>query len=95
LFSLDGVHPTTIGYGLLAQEVIRVMQIAGVPFYGSQRAALPRQAAVHLDFERLLTLDSLMRQPPRSLSGDFGLLGWLDKHVDQFLRVFGLRLPWL
>src|SRR6478609_1423220 len=32
LFSLDGVHPTTIGYGILAQEVIRVLQVAGVVF---------------------------------------------------------------
>ncbi len=32
LFSLDGVHPTTVGYGLVAQEVIDVMSGAGVEF---------------------------------------------------------------
>src|SRR5207342_648545 len=32
LFSLDGVHPTTIGYGILAQEFIKVMRRAGVEF---------------------------------------------------------------
>ena len=31
-FSLDGVHPTTVGYGIFAQEVIRVMRRAGVEF---------------------------------------------------------------
>ena len=30
LFSLDGVHPTTIAYGVLAQEVMKVMELAGV-----------------------------------------------------------------
>nr|MDZ8061287.1 hypothetical protein [Nostoc sp. EkiNYC01] len=33
LFSLDGVHPTTIGYGLIAQEIINIMKLAGVKFY--------------------------------------------------------------
>jgi lysophospholipase L1-like esterase len=94
LFSLDGVHPTTIGYGLLAQEVIKVMQLAGVPFYGSERAALPRPGAVQLDFERLLELDTLMRQPPLSLSGDLGFFGHLDQHFDQLLRLFGAQFPW-
>ncbi len=32
LFSLDGVHPTTIAYGIVAQEVIKVMELAGVGF---------------------------------------------------------------
>ena len=32
LFSLDGVHPTTVGYGILAQELITVMRRAGVDF---------------------------------------------------------------
>lgn len=31
LFGLDGVHPTTIGYGLMAEFVLRTMQCAGVP----------------------------------------------------------------
>src|SRR4051794_18671031 len=30
LFSLDGIHPTTIGYGLIADEVIRIMNVAEV-----------------------------------------------------------------
>ena len=30
LFSLDGVHPTTVAYGLIAQELITIMRLAGV-----------------------------------------------------------------
>ena len=26
LFSLDGIHPTTVGYGIIAQEFINIMQ---------------------------------------------------------------------
>ena len=32
LFSLDGVHPTTVAYGIVAQELITIMQSAGVTF---------------------------------------------------------------
>ena len=32
LFSLDESPPPTVGYGLIAQEVINVMRVAGVPF---------------------------------------------------------------
>ena len=31
LFSLDCFHPTTIGYGLIAEEFLRVMKEAKVP----------------------------------------------------------------
>ena len=30
LFSLDGVHPTTVAYGLIARELIDIMRLAGV-----------------------------------------------------------------
>src|SRR5206468_3562608 len=33
IFSLDGIHPTTIAYGIVAQEFIKVMELAGVEFY--------------------------------------------------------------
>ena len=44
LFSLDGVHPTTIAYGVLAQEVMKVMELAGVAFLG--RDGKPRAGPV-------------------------------------------------
>jgi hypothetical protein len=32
LISLDGIHPTTVAYGIVAQELIDIMQLAGVGF---------------------------------------------------------------
>lgn len=82
LFSLDGVHPTTIGYGILAQELINVMQQhAGVEFYlgdGQTR----RTGPVRVDFGRLISRDTLISNPPRSLTSDLGLIGWIDEVLD-------------
>ena len=85
LFSLDGVHPTTIGYGILAQEVIRVMELAGVAFLS--RDGRPRPGPVTVDFERLLRADTLISDPPASVGSTLGLLGWLDQRLD-WVRTF-------
>lgn len=55
LFSLDGVHPTTIGYGLLADAFLRVMRDQGVP--GADPERLP--------WTEVLANDSLLNAPPR------------------------------
>ena len=62
LFSLDGVHPTTIAYGLVAQEVINVMEPAGVQF--DDRSGDPRGGPVEVDFDRLVAADTLISHPP-------------------------------
>lgn len=80
LFSLDGVHPTTIGYGILAQEVIRVLELAGVGFSG--RDGQPRPGPVVVDFDRLLLADTLVGHPPAAISNSLSLLGWLDERLD-------------
>lgn len=80
LFSLDGVHPTTIGYGILAQEVVSVLRSAGVAFL--DRQGHPRADPVELDFERLLRADTLVSDPPASVTSSLGLLGWLDDRID-------------
>ena len=80
LFSLDGVHPTTTAYGILAQEVIRVMELAGVEF--ADRHGQPRAGPVQVDFERLLRADTLIGDPPASVSNTLSLLGWLDDRLD-------------
>lgn len=80
LFSLDGVHPTTVGYGILAQELIRVMELAGVTFYAPDGSV--RRSPVDIDFAALLAQDSLLRDPPRSFTSDLGLFGWLDRTAD-------------
>lgn len=85
LFSLDGVHPTTVGYGVLAQEAINVMRLAGVEFLNAQGA--PRTDPVTVDFARLLLLDSLVRRPPQNITSTLDILGWADEKVDWVRRV--------
>lgn len=72
LIALDGIHPTTIGYGILAQEVIRVMEAAQVEFPGS----------ADVDFGKLLQADSLVSHPPDTITPDFQIIGWLNEHLD-------------
>ncbi len=87
LFALDGVHPTTIGYGILAQEIINVMHVAGVRFY--RRDGSERIGPVQVDFKRLIQHDSLIASPPKSLTPDMRLIGWIDQHLDLFRRLLG------
>jgi hypothetical protein len=91
LFSLDGVHPTTIGYGLIAQEVINIMQRAGVRFFNHGQET-ERRPPILVDFDRLIAADTLISDPPASISGDLKLLGWLNDKLDLFKRVFQLNL---
>jgi hypothetical protein len=81
LFSLDGVHPTTVAYGIVAQELINVMQRAGVKFY-LRDGATERTTPVRVDFRRLISRDTLISDPPRSLTSDLRLIGWLDENLD-------------
>lgn len=79
LFSLDGIHPTTMGYGLMAQEVINVMQKAGVPFYFENGRR--RTEPVTVNFERLLRRDTLVRMPPKLMDDILNILKWLEDWV--------------
>lgn len=88
LFSLDGIHATTIGYGLVAQEFIRVMQEAGVQFMRGD-GVTQREGNVEVDWPRLIARDSLISHPPRSLDSDVALIGWLDQRIDLFKRLWG------
>jgi hypothetical protein len=84
LFSLDGVHPTTIGYGLIAQEVINIMELAGVTFCHPNGNV--RQGPIHVDFARLVLRDTLVRHPPQNLSPGLEMLAWADETVDWARR---------
>ena len=86
LFSLDGIHPTTIAYGLVAHEVIQVMNQAQVEFRYPTGAPKPGPGAV--DFARVLASDTLINQPPTSLSGHLATLGWLDDKLDWVRALF-------
>lgn len=76
LFSLDGIHATTIGYGVIAQELIKVMQIAGIDFYDVQ--GQKRSGEVQIDFDRLIAIDTLVSRPPRLIQDVITLLSWFD-----------------
>ncbi|MDQ3236639.1 MAG: hypothetical protein M3Q54_03750, partial [Actinomycetota bacterium] len=82
--SLDGVHPTTIGYGIMAQEVIQIMQQAGVLFYLGD-GQTTRTGPVRVDFGRLISRDTLISNPPRSITSDLALIGWLDEVLDGII----------
>jgi hypothetical protein len=85
LFSLDGLHPTTAGYGLVAQEFIDAMEEAGVPFFhGDGRT--PRRGPIAVDFERVMRLDSLIESPPQTLDDLWEKLVGIDQILDLFKR---------
>jgi len=90
LFSLDGIHPTTVGYGILAQEFMNVMVQAGVAFQTAD--GTPRPPPVRIDFRRLLPLDTLVADPP-SVDSELRLIGWVDRQFDALRRLFGVRTP--
>ncbi len=85
LFSLDGVHPTTVAYGIVAQELVRVMQGAGVAF--TTPNGTPRTGPIDVDFDRLIRRDSLLTVPPQNIDSTLGVIGWLDETVDVFAQL--------
>jgi hypothetical protein len=84
LFSLDGVHPTTVGYGIVAQEMINIMTRAGVTFRDPNGGV--RTGPILVDFDRLLRRDTLVRRPPQLLDPALDLLGWADEHLSWITR---------
>jgi len=85
VFSLDGVHPTTVGYGLAAQEFINVMQKAGVKFYRGNGKA-PRDEPVMVDYKRLVVRDSLIENLPFTLDDIWDKVRDIDQIADIFTR---------
>jgi hypothetical protein len=85
LFSLDGVHPTTIAYGVMARELIRVMELAGVQFRFNNGD--PRSPPVEPDWRYLIARDTLIGDPPGSLTSDLELIGWFDEQADFLSRM--------
>jgi len=76
LFALDGIHPTTVGYGIMAQELINIMHQAGVKFYDSQGQL--RTAPINIDFNNLIAIDTLISKPPQNISSILNLIGDID-----------------
>jgi hypothetical protein len=61
LFGLDGVHPTTSAYGIVASAFLDVLAAGGVP-------------SVPVDFARLAREDTLNHEPPALMDAVFSLL---------------------
>ncbi|MBN2802670.1 MAG: hypothetical protein JXR91_06225 [Deltaproteobacteria bacterium] len=76
LFSLDGMHPTLCGYGLLAQECIDSFRLNG-------------QDVEDIDFYELRKRDSLVSDPPLSVNDIMNLLKFLEEHfhLSRWMRV--------
>lgn len=79
IFGLDGVHPSTVGYGIVAHEVLSAFQAASVP--GADPDAL--------DWNDIVANDSVLTMPPallttleKTLDMLFATLS-LDKVVDK------------
>lgn len=71
LIALDGVHPTTIGYGILAQAALGIIH------------TFPGTAAdSNIDFSALVTQDTLVSHSPVTVTPDFHIVGWINKHID-------------
>lgn len=67
LFSLDGVHPTTVGYGIMAHELLVAMKDAKVP--GADPDAL--------DWPAIVAADTLLTAPPEILRSLQALLAFV------------------
>jgi hypothetical protein len=90
LFSLDGVHPTTVGYGLIAQEVINVLHLAGVQF--DDPSGRRRTGSVVVDFDRLLRRDTLVNHPPNNVDSALDVLRWADENLGLLSRALTWKL---
>ncbi len=76
IFSLDGLHPTTIGYGLMAGVYYQTMVQAGVRFQK------------RLNWDRIIAEDTLITDPPVFLQELRSVLGFLALgHQERFLKL--------
>ena len=58
-----------------------MQQHARVKFYLGD-GHTERTGPVRVDFRRLIARDTLISDPPRSLSSDVRLIGWIDEVLD-------------
>jgi hypothetical protein len=77
IFSLDGIHPTTIGYGLMAHLYYQTMEEHGVQFQKS------------LDWDHIIDSDTLVTDPPYMLNSLRQLLKVLSMDGSKRLSILG------
>ncbi len=75
IIALDGIHPTTCGYGIVAQEFINVMR--------NENPGIS-----DIDFEEIRYWDTLVTNPPKTLDDIFGMLKTLEKyfHISRLYK---------
>jgi hypothetical protein len=76
IVGLDGVHPTTSGYSIIAHECIKVMKRIGVRFY---TPAGEEREDPQVGFARAAHEDTLLSRPLKSGASTVNLLGMLDE----------------
>lgn len=77
IFSLDGIHPTTIGYGLMAHLYYEKMKESGVQFHKK------------LDWDHIIQNDTLVTNPPFMLNSLRELLKVLSMGGSKRLSILG------
>lgn len=80
IFSLDGIHPTTIGYGLIAHVYYETMENNGIKFQKP------------LDWETIIKSDTLVTDPPYLLVELRNLLRFLSMGSQERFLSFGSGL---
>jgi hypothetical protein len=66
----------------MAQELIAIMQLAGVEFYDAEGNR--RSGKIEIDFQQLIAQDTLISNPPKSLENYLKTIGWIDKYLSVF-----------
>jgi hypothetical protein len=87
---LDGVHPKTIGYGIIAQEILNIMHRADVQF---EKSGVVVPGPPQIDFANILSLDSLMSAPPTTITEDLGIIRTINRFVDIAEKLTKEALP--
>lgn len=80
IFSLDGIHPTTIGYGLIAHVYYKTMQENGIVFQKP------------LDWDSIIENDTLVTDPPYLLVELKNLLRFLSQQRKKKFSIIGSGL---
>ncbi len=88
LFSLDGTHPTTLGYGIIAHEFLQAMEKVWCA-KGQSPLLKP------LDWEKIVASDSLLTEPPGSLAEPRSLFSVLFNQpaAPETTSLRGLGIP--
>lgn len=76
LFSLDGIHPTTIGQGVIADAMLKMLIDRGLA-----------QPPTHIDFAEVIGADTLISDPPEAFDAGMALFGWFDQTFDVVRHV--------